>query len=136
MKKLILIAIVAWGTFGCASYRQITYIGDFRKYTDENFVVSVVATGYEYDPVGEVVMKFSAGRKPGYIRPGYNPTSRRASLPKNFFVPTYEFMLDELVKEAKSLGATGLLNLRINEVKKSKSSTYYTASGFAVKIKK
>ena len=45
-------------------------------------------------------------------------------------------MLDELVKEAKSLGATGLLNLRINEVKKSKSSTYYTASGFAVKIKK
>lgn len=136
MKEIILLASLTLIAFGCSPvYYQVTSVGDFRKYTDENFVVSAVATGYKYDPIAVINIDFMAGRKDGYIRPGYDP-KKRSMVPKDWFNPTYESMLDELVREAKHFGANGLLNFRIEVINKPKSDRpIYNVSGFAVKIR-
>ena len=58
------------------------------------------------------------------------------------FHPDYDYMLAELVKQAKAMGATGIMDLKIQShytynAKTGTSNTpyKYTASGFAVVIK-
>lgn len=134
-------------------YSQKAWVGDFRKYTEENFVISTLSTGFQYSPIGEIEITFHAGyvkkdqvkeKAPSTMAkddPIYGNTNFKGTFYSNkkydYFSPSYDHMLSELVAQAKELGATGILDLKIYPtVIKSKygSTTFYTASGLAVKI--
>lgn len=154
MKKFLLIAIVALSLSACAPlYNQKAWVGDFRKYTEENFTISTLSTGFQYSPIGAVEIKFYDGyvKKDGVKEkapstmakddPIYGNTNFKYTLYSkkkyDYFSPSYDYMLSELVAQAKELGATGILDLKIYPTvikRKYGSTTFYTASGLAVKI--
>ena len=160
MKK-IAILLTSILMMSCASlltpYSQSFAIYDFTKYTEEGFIISPAASGFEYQPVGEIAVEFTPGYQKGQIETspintqnsrGFDdiyssrkPTSDRKG---SWFDPSPDYMLDELVKYAKAAGADGILNFKAvanytYEVSKSGSRRIlnsYSLSGFAVKINK
>lgn len=156
MKKLLLLSLFIL-TYGCTPkmYVEKTAIGDFRKYTEENFVVSPISTGYNYDPVAEIEINFYPGNrkkdnakiekiKPAVEDPIYGTTAPASPMfvnTKNYewFDPSYDYIVSQLVTKAKELGANGILEVKITDVttnSKYSEITRYKATGFAVKIKR
>lgn len=151
MKKLLLIAIVALSLSACTlqMYSQKAWVGDFRKYTEENFTISTLSTGFQYSSIGAVKIKFYDGyvkkdevkeKAPSTMAkedPIYGNTNFKGTFYSkkkyDYFSPSYDYMLSELVAYAKKLGATGILDLKIYPTVIG-STTFYTASGLAVKI--
>lgn len=155
MKKLLLILSATFVLSSCSMYQQFrtsTAVGDFRQYTAEGFVITPATTGYAYDPVATMEISFYPGYKEVVVKEAYSRkallTSKKAAekaayqTKKQMFHPDYDYMLAELVKQAKAMGATGIMDLKIQShytynAKTGTSNTpyKYTASGFAVIIK-
>lgn len=151
MKKLLLLIITTMClsscTMGLYQYSEQSFVGDFKRYIVNDFVVSVTATGYTYTPVADISIDFNLGQydinsaKSRDFVKKYNITDVGKIMDGKFY-PSYDYMLAALVDKAKQLGATGLLNFKITPFYKSVSSAYanysylerYTASGFAVSI--
>ena len=129
MKK-IAILLTSILMMSCASlltpYSQSFTIYDFTKYTEEGFIISPAASGFEYQPVGEIAVEFTPGYQKGHVerfrsthRTARNlttytlfsrkPTSDRKG---SWFNPSPDYMLEELVKYAKAAGADGILNFK------------------------
>lgn len=105
-------------------YSQAVYLADYRAYSAEGFTITPSSSGFTYESIGDLSIEFVKGRKDGY-------TNEKARNPwENIYIPTHEYMVAEIVKEAKSLGANALLNSHIKATPNG-----YTASGFAVKLK-
>lgn len=128
MKRIILVLIIVLALGSCMTPRHAyvrTYVGDLSKYLKEGVAVYPVApseTGYkEYIPVAEI-----------YVEAGYGLDEN-----EKIFDPTYEYMIEQLVSEAKKRGANCLFNVKINVGHDSEEeySLRCTASGFAVKLK-
>lgn len=159
MKNILLSCGVAILLSSCSLYYQnfsiSASVGDFRQYTKDGFVITPATTGYSYDPVSTIELTFYPGYKEIEIT---NPTftekkkiltsnngrttNQQPRMGTQFFRPNYDYMLSELVKGAKVMGATGIMDLKIQShysynVKTGVSSEpyKYTASGFAVLIK-
>lgn len=143
MKKLLL-SLTVFVMLGCSGrvYLQRTFIGDFREYSEAGFVISPSFTGFTYEPIGLIEMEFSSGEKKDY-KAATNKEQpvvlfgQTAPIGDVFF-PTYDYVVSELVLEAKKLGANGILGLKIESkvTWKNKSKIVeYKASGFGVKIK-
>lgn len=128
MNKLLLLLGVCMLFCSCATqkYSQTTYIADYRSYSAEGFTISPSSSGFTYESVADFSIKFVVGKKKGYTN-----SSAQNSWEADIFNPGYDYMVSEMVKEAKSLGANAILNFRINII-----SGGYEASGFAVKLKK
>lgn len=137
MKKLFLLALIALLITSCSAARfsQDVYISDFRPYTEDGFTISPYHEGYQYESVGLIDIEFTAGRKNGYVNPAYHwRSSISGAKYKDWYQPDYAYMLDELVKKAKQMGANGILDLKCTSVYNGKT-TVSVISGFAVKIK-
>ena len=136
MKKVLLLAVVVLLTScGGVKFLQETYVNDFSDHTKNGFVISPYHEGYTYESVGLVEIKFQPGRKKGYINPLYHPRQWTGIPRKDWFNPDYNYMLDELVKKAKEMGANGILDLKTTTKVYNPRVTEITFSGFAVKIK-
>ena len=154
MRKTLLCALIALTMISCASlyprFSQEVRTGDFRKYTDAGFVVTPSTSGYTYDPIAQIQMTFYPGTKEGYkkeiqqkaIRQNVTdalyqkPTTNSSSGRGDWFDPDFDYMLGEMVAEAQSMGATGILNFDLTWYSGGKNERgRYIATGFAVKIK-
>ncbi len=159
MRKILLCALTALIMTSCyyPRFSKITSIGDFRKYTEAGFVVTPATSGYRYDPISEIQLTFYPGYKEGFKKEEQPKVTRQAAIDDlyripsrsksktnrgDWFVPDYDYMLAELVTDAQAMGATGILDLKIEAVYtyslkngRSDKPYKYIASGFAVKIK-
>jgi len=152
MNKFLLLSIVVLLSSCSTLYRESTYVLDFTKYSKEGFFISPISDGVKYEPISNLTMEFEPGNLKGHVRSElerknknksddlfnvvvYNETGGNGS--KSYFHPTMEYMLDKFVEEAKSQGATGILNFKaIKHIDLRKGTLlYYDLSGFAVKIK-
>lgn len=136
MKKILLAVIVVLIT-SCSVPRfyQDVYVNDFRPYTEDGFTISPYHEGYQYESIGLIDIEFTAGRKDGYVNASYNwRSSQNGAKYKDWYQPDYAYMLDELVKKAKQMGANGILDLKCTSIYNGKT-TVSVISGFAVKIK-
>lgn len=108
-------------------------MADYREYTADGFTITPSSSGFTYESVGDLSIKFTIGVKDGYI----NKEAKWKE--ENVFKPSYDYMVAEIVKEAKSLGANALLNFNITPIirgtKYGEVVDGYIASGFAVKLK-
>lgn len=139
MKKILLAVIVVLITScSAARFSQDVYISDFRPYTEDGFTISPYHEGYQYESVGLIDIEFTAGRKNGYVNPAYHwRSSISGAKYKDWYQPDYDYMLNELVNQAKQMGANGILDLRCTvEYDHSEKTTVSVMSGFAVIIKK
>lgn len=103
-------------------YQVTTYTADLRPFSRDGFFISpALSIAETYEPVSLLEISFRAGYQNG-----------------EYFVPSYDEMLDKLAAEAKAHGANALLNCNIKaDISYSKYETSlngYTASGYAVKI--
>lgn len=130
MKKTLFTLFAIITLSSCApSFYQKAYVCDFSKYTEEGFIVSPVATGYDnYKPLGTVCLYFQSG-----VRQGYEGKKEGDNWYKNWFQVSQPYMLDELVKEAKKLGGNGILNFRTYYDVINKQG-FWIAEGFAVQV--
>lgn len=136
MKKLLLLIGVCFALCSCVvQYSQTTYLADYRPYSAEGFTISPSSSGFTYESIGDLSIKFVIGKKKGYIN-----SNVQNSWEADIFSPSYEYMVSEMVKEAKALGADALLNFNITPIiKRSKYGETidgYIASGFAAKLNK
>ncbi|WP_418409331.1 hypothetical protein [Alistipes sp.] len=136
MKKLLLLIGVCFALCSCVvQYSQTTYLADYRPYSAEGFTISPSSSGFTYESVGDLSIKFIKGVKKGYVNEDADDWRV-----ENIFNPSYEYMVSEMVKEAKALGADALLNFNITPIiKRSKYGETidgYIASGFAAKLNK
>ena len=127
MKRFFLLAsiVVLLCSCGVTKYSQTVYLADFRPFTSDGFTVSPSSSGFTYESVGDISVEFIAGVDKSYTNP--DPKMRYN---KHWFTPSYDFMVAEIVREAKTLGANALLNFRIINIEGG-----YVACGFAVKLK-
>lgn len=135
MKKILLLlsACVVLSSCAIQKYSQKTYLADYREYAADGFTITPSSSGFTYESVGDLSIKFTIGVKDGYI----NKEAKWKE--ENVFKPSYDYMVAEIVKEAKSLGANALLNFNITPIirgtKYGEVVDGYIASGFAVKLK-
>lgn len=130
MKKILLSVIVTLCVTGCITikyptHREMPKFSDFRPYTDNGFFISPGMEGVKYKPIGIIECIFVPGVKKGssQYRPyreivtvgGRKPIadSTANNGDNGFFEPTEDYMISRVVDIAKSLGANGLLNYKI-----------------------
>lgn len=151
-----LIVLGALALQGCAmypKYSETVYFADYRPYTAEGFTISPSSSGFTYESIGALEIVFV----PGTIKRDQNsPKEDLQSGDKawyelsdgnygvTIYTPSYDLMVEKMVRKAKEMGADALLNFRIipqTEMVRSGSQFYertkaYVASGFAVKLTK
>jgi uncharacterized protein YbjQ (UPF0145 family) len=144
MKKIIVFILVSIFVFGCApkpTKRVVkTYVFDFREYSNSGFFISSTPYIGMFDPIGEIVIHVYPAKDVTTINPerfeGDNTVVVEETISPNE-------LLDILVKEAKVLGADGIVNMSIsdethNYVHNGNVKTIfwrYRLSGFAIKRK-
>lgn len=131
MKRPLLL-LASFFLAGCVSsiyptHREYPSFSDFRPYTENGFFISPGMDGVKYKPIGVIKYTFI----PGVVTKskqhnqyqefmsgsnGDNPISVDSLSMKEgeFFQPKEDYMLARVVHIAKLLGATGLLNYRID----------------------
>lgn len=157
MKKVLLIAVILF-LCGCSvPFQKSVSITDFRKYTEAGFIISPATSGFTYQPIGVISVKIIEGKQErqeksqkvssmylgkngeilsmaGYIE-AYGKVAFDTEYGNNSGAAIYTGILDEMVKEAKKLGANGILNFSATRTYDATRHAYVIyASGFAVKI--
>lgn len=163
MKKFTIAICFAVLLSGCAApFYMSKGVVDFRPYTEEGFFISPGMEGFnfKYSPIGVISISFTPGvvtkdgektaKQPykeqridamGYSAQGQAQTQVFGTS-ENIFRPSAEYMLEQLVEYAKSLGANGLLDYEIQYIypatKYGVAAGYSqaTISAFAVAIEK
>ena len=69
MKKILLLlsACVVLSSCAIQKYSQKTYLADYREYTADGFTITPSSSGFTYESVGDLSIKFTIGVKDGYI---------------------------------------------------------------------
>lgn len=136
MKKILVITtiiVLAVFSTGCSvvpKYSQVTHFSDYRKYQEQGFTISPNSSGFVYESIGEIEMKFVDGKRDGYT----NPDNLYSAGGIHYYKHTYDVMVDEMVNKAKELGANALLNFSISPAS-GPGYVGYIATGFAVNLK-
>lgn len=129
--KSTLLLIVSFLFVGCVTsvyptHREYPSFSDFRPYTESGFFISPGMDGVKYKPIGVIKYTFI----PGVVTNSkqYNqyqefmfisndgkhvPLDSLSIKNGEFFQPKEDYMLARFVNVAKMLGATGLLNYKV-----------------------
>ncbi len=129
MKKIFFLFALVFAFTSCATmYKQTVYVNDFRPYAEEGFTISTSYSGFTYESLGDIIIKFQAGIKKDYTNP---------NLPyeNHFFTPNAAYMTAEAVKAAKELGADAILGFNIVSPVLAEDKNYFV-TGLAVKLHK
>ena len=149
-----LIVLGALALQGCAmypKYSETVYFADYRPYTAEGFTISPSSSGFPYESIGSLEIVFV----PGTVKRNSNTLEKElqsgdkawyelsdGDYGVTIYTPSYDLMVEKMVRKAKEMGADALLNFRILpqiEMVRSGGAFYehtkaYVASGFAVKL--
>lgn len=137
MRKILFLMLASVLLAGCNKimYTESVYIVDYREYIKDGFIISPTVTGFNYQPISNLEVVFSAGElrkdeKGDNLQPvvpykGYTGKTKK-------YAPTSKRMMDKIVNEAKQLGANGLIDFKT--AYNPKNGTW-SASGIAVVIK-
>lgn len=143
MKKLLLIAFVAMLT-SCTSTKFVSknvYFLDFRPYSEKGFLMSTTLIGASYSSIGEINVTcqsgYILGDKKNKSSDWHDQYTSSASITVTKKTPRKQWTIDEvlaeLYNEAKSVGANGVINIKV-ETNYSEGFTDFIISGLAVKI--
>lgn len=149
-----LIVLGALALQGCAmypKYSETVYFADYRPYTAEGFTISPSSSGFTYESIGSLEIVFV----PGTVKRNSNTLEKElqsgdkawyelsdGDYGVTIYTPSYDLMVEKMVRKAKEMGADALLNFRILpqiEMVRSGGAFYEhtkacVASGFAVKL--
>lgn len=153
MKKTVFILLAILMLPGCSTYHKFskaTYLNDVRRYSEHGFYITPLDLNKEYTPISNISIVMT----PGVLQD--QPKKTKKSFTKNLKIDdmyysdgksetkvsgeylsvTYDKMLDELVSQAKSMGANAIINFKyyIDYGTKNYFREVHTISGFAVKI--
>lgn len=165
MKTTYILSVIVFGLLfaSCAplKYSEEVYSMDFRKYSEQGFVITPTDNiNREYVSLLNVEMVFTSGftdsEEKFVERRGFSQSEIKDDLYRdrntlrvkktqedNWFMPTYEYMLDQFVQYAKSMGADAIVDFkmivngdRVNGVLVNKKwhPVNVILSGFAIKI--
>lgn len=165
MKAIYVLGVIVCGLLfaACAplKYSEEVYSMDFRKYSEQGFVITPTDNiNREYVSLSNVEMVFTSGftdsEEKFVERRGFSQSEIKDDLYRdrntlrvkktqedNWFMPTYEYMLDQFVQYAKSMGADAIVDFkmivngdRVNGVLVNKKwhPVNVILSGFAIKI--
>lgn len=139
-----------------SSYHEEVYFADYRTYAAEGFTISPVASGFTYEPIGElkIVCKPGTLKNPSEetdvqqdkFKAKWQIEAENQQATSDLYMPTLTEMTDKIVDQARELGANALLNFNIevrpttipasvNGIGTYIDSAEFVISGFAVKLK-
>lgn len=135
-KKLFLSLIITAVISSCASTKYAEYIHteDYSKYSKEGFYIypqETSNTSLTYTPLTNIHIFIQAG-KPEKGQNLQGLSIIKEGDPHTFAdmaIPTYEYMLDKIVNEAKKVGANAIINFKYNGITNE-------IMGLAVKLEK
>ena len=153
MKTTYVLSVIVCGLLftSCASipmYSEHVYSIDFRKYSEQGFIITPTDNiNREYTSLADIEMVFTFGytEKKIVTRRGFSQSevkddlyidknTLRSKKPRgdNWFTPTPEYVLDQFVQYAKSIGADAIVNFKSIKIESFPGKV--TLSGFAIKI--
>lgn len=145
MKRICILLLALIGLQSCASMfstyepqqaQTFATFLDFRPYTSEGFFISPDPYTGEHEPIGQLYLeiypeqkRISDGKRDKYDQPTYI----------NGMLYGYERLhfadvLEQAVVRAVTMGADGLVNLKISKITTG-TSVRYEATGFCIKRK-
>lgn len=134
MKKILLLLALVLSLSSCGVlYQEKGILVDLREYSgDKDFIInpSKIANG-EFTPIGMLSLDFISGNK---VNDGMRKHVK--STGPYWYEATYQRMVSRAVKEAKSVGANGIIDFNIKAVYASGKIMYYEVTGIPVIYKK
>lgn len=136
----ILFSILSCSSVTSTQKEVITYVYDFRKYTDEGFLFTTEKYLGDYESIGLISIEIipELRRKDGYFAPGQTYAGSSSGF-WNYIPIRPQEVLDSLYLKAKQMGADAVINLDVEYadviVSGNISVPSTRASGFAIKRK-
>lgn len=147
-KTILFLSLIAVITLSSCTIKYpavaLTHSIDYSKHMSNGFFLTESnSVSFDYSPVGSVNVVLQDGWEvtQGKKNEGYYTQEEYSKLKLGKYVyATYDDTLDLLVKKAKSMGADGIIGLRLHYISPSIDKNGYrvgpgkiTASGMAVK---
>jgi uncharacterized protein YbjQ (UPF0145 family) len=136
----LMFSLLSCSTTSNTSKQVITYVYDFRKYTDEGFLFTTEKYLGDYESIGLISVEIipELRRREGYFAPGQTYAGSSNSF--WYYIPiSPQEVLDSLYSKAKGMGADAVINLDVDYVDVIVSGNISVpatqASGFAIKRK-
>lgn len=119
MKKILLMAIALVLFAGCAKtpYTVLSKTVDYSSYCKDGFFITESnSVGFDYEPVGKVVVRISSGYEVlGAENAGRNRSrSHYVKYSKHPKLVTEKDVLDQIRRECEEMGGNGIINLSIS----------------------
>lgn len=133
MKKLLLLALVLVMMFSCTpKMYSFSSVFDYRQFTKEGFFITESnSVSFKYQPIGSVTSCIVSGVS-------NDPKTSTEKRFDPFYTAQYanatpEAAITLLAKKCKSLGANGVINLRIRQLVINKQFAF-EAAGMAINV--
>ena len=126
MKKYLLLMIVALTTSCRTYYSEQSNVLDFRKYTENGFVINPTASGMDFEPISMISVSFYSGEKIEKSLKNENGIINlyNKSAQTRFYCATPDRMLEKIVSECKNMGANGIINFNIKPIPEAKYQSW------------
>ncbi len=132
----IILVIICSCTSGKFYGKQVYFL-DFRPYNDKGFLMSTTVIGEKYETIGEISIKCNSGYIVNEKKLQMYSGNTTPVMTINQKTPKQDWdvneVLDELYKEAKSLGANGVINIKLTS-EQVLTFTDFEITGLAIKI--
>lgn len=140
MKKILLLMMVAFALSSCGTmkYYELSTNVNLKEYTGDDFIINPSSlTNGEFDPLGIVCDEFyigtSVGKEYKDVVEKKKP-SKYSSI--TMYLPTTKHMFDKFIGNAKSIGANGIVDFKMNNIyNKDMALIGYRMEGVAVRFK-
>lgn len=141
---LLFLAFIALLSSCTTHYICVTSYMDYSKYADEGFFITEASTvPFSYTPVGSMTVSEFSGKDENYTPIESTDTKSNKEFdnlygsvvpkPNHWREATAKTALAAIVERAKTLGANGIMGIRIETVYKKDDVIGYTVSGMLIK---